>query len=74
MMDMCYGGEMPQEINLDLFYGGFDATPRNGYAPLGVQFADGNIYDLIIEDSDTDMIPNVIVEDSSVINRLIIER
>jgi len=65
---------MPTVIDLDLFYGGIDATPRNGYAPLGVQFTDGNVYNAIIEKSDTDYIPDIIIEDSSVVDKVIIER
>ena len=76
MMDtFCGEGlKVPVVIDLDLFYGGIDATPRDGYAPLGVQFTDGGIYDAIIEQSDTDYIPDIIIEDSSVTNRIIIER
>ena len=71
---MYCGVQMPPEVNLDLFYGGINADPRDGYAPLEVQFTDGNVYDAIIEDSDTEWVPDTIIELSSVTERLIIER
>ena len=61
-------------VNLNLLYGGIKGEPLSGYAPLGVQFSDGNEYDAIIEKSDTDYIPDIIIEDSSVTERIIIER
>jgi hypothetical protein len=65
---------MPRVIDLNLFYGGISGDPLSGYAPLGVQFSDGNVYDAIIEKSNTDDIPDIIIEDSSVTERIIIER
>ncbi len=70
---MYCGVEMPI-VDLNLFYGGISGEPLSGYAPLGVQFKDGNVYDAIIEKSDTDWIPDIIIEDSSQTKRIIIER
>jgi len=65
---------MARVIDLNLFYGGISGEPLSGYAPLRVQFSDGNVYDAIIEKSDTDDIPDIIIEDSTVTNRIIVER
>ncbi|MCP4651144.1 MAG: hypothetical protein GY853_13845 [PVC group bacterium] len=36
-------------IDIEMFLGNATATPREGGAPLEVQFAPGNPYDVIIE-------------------------
>lgn len=62
------------EIDIDFLFGEITATPREGYAPLGVQFADGPNFDLIVEQSDTTQVPNLIIENSDLATHKIIER